>query len=67
MSSVKITYHLPEEEEQFYSAINGQKWKNVVLKILENINSLKENYESDVFDKILYQIYNDANDEGLSI
>lgn len=67
MTSVKITYNLPEEQDQFYCAINGSKWKNVVLKTLEQIQSLKENYDSDVFDNILYQIYTSISDEGLSI
>jgi uncharacterized protein YqfB (UPF0267 family) len=67
MASVKITYELPEEQEQFYCSINGSKWKNIVLKTIENINSLKENYESDVFDNILYNIYSNIGEEGLSV
>jgi len=67
MASVTITYNLPEEDEHFYCAINGSKWKSVVLKTIESINSLKENYESDVFDNILYQIYTKISDEGLSV
>ena len=67
MASVKITYNLPEEQDQFYSAINGSKWKKIVLKTLEQIQSLKENYDSDVFDNMLYNIYTNISDEGLSI
>jgi hypothetical protein len=67
MASVKITFNLPEEQEEFYCSINGPKWKKVVSQTLEIVNQLKQNYDSEVFDEILYKIYDKMNEEGLSL
>jgi len=67
MASVKITFDLPQEQEEFYNSINGSKWKNIVFKTIETVNEFKNNYESEVFDKIIYKIYEKISEEGLSL
>lgn len=67
MGSAKLTFDLPQEQEEFYNSVNGSKWKTVVLKTVEVVNDFKNNYDSEVFDKIIFKIYEKISEEGLSL
>lgn len=67
MGSAKLTFDLPQEQEEFYSSVNGSKWKRIVFKTVEIVNDFKNSYESEVFDKIIFKIYEKMNEEGLSL
>lgn len=67
MGSAKLTFDLPQEQEEFYNAVNGSKWKNIVFKTIEVVSEFKNNYDSEVFDKIIFKIYEKVSEEGLSL
>lgn len=33
--TAKLTFNLPEEDYEFYSAVNGQKWRSTVVELDE--------------------------------
>lgn len=67
MGSANLNFDLPQEQEEFHNAVNGSKWKSIVFKTIEVVGEFKNNYDSEVFDKIIFKIYEKISEEGLSL
>ena len=58
----KLTFELPEEQEEFREAFNGHKWRNVAFMMF---NYLRNNtkYAPDDIDKRYLQAMHECKDE----
>ena len=68
----KLEFELPDEEVEFAEAINGQKWRHVVLQIHEKMREFQirghefHNIE-EAFEQILEYIDAEIGMQGLSL
>jgi len=67
-----LEFNLPEETEELDSALNGPKYKSILIELDNHLrDTLKHQelteYEYDIYDKVRSKIYELTEDENIAL